>query len=79
MRGSSFVIAAAGVVATLVAAPVSAQQPQNATAAVNLNPVSAGRTTAYAGASYRWRALVFAGEVESGTRFNYAFRVATRV
>ncbi len=45
---------------------------------VNLNPVSAGRTTAYAGASYRWRSLAFAGEVERGTRFNYAFRVATR-
>ncbi len=49
-----------------------------ASQAVNLEPVSAGRTTAYAGAAYGWRSLVFAGEVERGTRFNYAFRVATR-
>ncbi len=46
--------------------------------AVNLQPVSAGRTTAYAGASYRWQSLVLSAEVERGTRLNYAFRVATR-
>ncbi len=45
---------------------------------VNLDPVSAGRSLAFAGLEYRWRALVLAAEVEKGARINYAFRVGTR-
>ncbi len=46
--------------------------------AVDLDPVSASRSLAFAGLSYRWRALVLSAEVEKAARFNYAFRVGTR-
>lgn len=45
---------------------------------VDLDPATAGASVAYAGLSYRWRALVVSGEVENGTRVSYAFRVGSR-
>ncbi len=45
---------------------------------VELDPVSAGRSLAFAGLSYRWRTLTLSAEVEKGARVNYAFRVGTR-
>ena len=45
---------------------------------VDLDPATAERSLAYAGLSYRWRALILAAEVEKGARVNYAFRIGTR-
>lgn len=45
---------------------------------VDLDPATAGRSLAYAGLSYRWRAFILSAEVEKGTRVNYAFRVGRR-
>jgi len=46
--------------------------------AVNLDPATAGDTSAYAGVSYRWRVLQLSAEVEGGVVPSYAFRVGTR-
>ena len=45
---------------------------------VDLDPVSAGTSLAYAGLSYRGRALLVSAEVEKGTRVRYAFGLGTR-
>jgi hypothetical protein len=45
---------------------------------VDLDPVTAEGSLAYAGLAYRWRTLVVSGEVENGTRVRYALRVGTR-
>jgi len=45
---------------------------------VDLDPVSAGASLAYAGLSYRWRALIVSAEVEKGARVRYAFGIGTR-
>ncbi len=45
---------------------------------VNLDPVSAGATHAYAGVSYHWRPLTLSAEVETGAQVRYAFGVGTR-
>ncbi len=45
---------------------------------VDLDPVSAGNTLAYAGLSYRWRALIMSAQVEKGARLRYAFSLGTR-
>lgn len=44
----------------------------------HLDPATADHSLAYAGLSYRWRALIVSGEVENGTRVSYAFRIGTR-
>jgi hypothetical protein len=46
--------------------------------AVDLDPATVNHSFAFAGLSYRWRALIVSGEVEKGARVNYAFRVGTR-
>jgi hypothetical protein len=45
---------------------------------VDLDPATATRSLAFAGLSYRWRALVVSGEVEKGARVGYAFRLGTQ-
>ena len=45
---------------------------------VNLDPVSAGASLAYAGLSYRWRPLILSAEVEKGDQVRYAFGIGTR-
>lgn len=45
---------------------------------VDLDPATADGSLAYAGLSYRWRALMLSAEVEKGTVFSYAFRIGTR-
>lgn len=45
---------------------------------VDLDPATAQNGLAYAGLSYRWRALVLSGEVEKGELVSYAFRIGTR-
>lgn len=45
---------------------------------VELDPVVADGSLAYAGLSYRWRALAVSAEVEKGRLVSYAFRVGTR-
>ncbi len=45
---------------------------------VNLDPVDAGRSLAFAGVSYRLRTIVLSAEVEKGGRYNYAFRIGKR-
>ena len=45
---------------------------------VNLDPATTNGSVAYAGVSYRWRALVMSAEVEDATVTRYGFRVGTR-
>ena len=45
---------------------------------VDLDPVTAEGSLAYAGLMYRWRALIAAAEVEKGTHVSYGFRIGTR-
>ncbi len=45
---------------------------------VDLEPAVATGSVAYAGVSYRWRALLLSGEVEKGALFSYGFRIGTR-
>ncbi len=45
---------------------------------VDLDPATAQDSLAYAGLSYRWRALVLSAEVEKGALVSYAFRIGTR-
>jgi hypothetical protein len=45
---------------------------------VDLDPATADGSLAYAGLSYRWRALFVAGEVEKGALITYGFRIGTR-
>lgn len=45
---------------------------------VALDPATAERSLAYAGLSYRWRALAVSGEVEKAAKVSYAFRIGTR-
>ena len=45
---------------------------------VNLDPVSAGEALAFAGVSYRWRALSLGAEVEKGDEVRYGLRIGTR-
>lgn len=45
---------------------------------VTLDPATADGSLAYAGVSYRWRAVVVSAEVEKATMVSYAFRVGTR-
>jgi len=45
---------------------------------VDLDPATAQDSVAYAGPSYRWRALVLSAEVEKGALVSYAFRIGTR-
>jgi len=45
---------------------------------VDLDPVSAGASLAYAGLSYRWRPLILSAEVEKGAQVRYAFGIGTR-
>ncbi len=45
---------------------------------VDLDEATAESSLAYAGISYRWRALVLSAEAESGDLPSYGFRVSTR-
>lgn len=45
---------------------------------VSVDPVAVDRSVAYAGVSYRWRALVVSAEVEKGTVTSHIVRVGTR-
>ena len=45
---------------------------------LDLDPVSAGDSLAYAGVGYRWRSVSVAAEVEKGDRVSYGFRIGTR-
>ncbi len=45
---------------------------------VDLEPASAGGSLAYAGLSYRWRALTLAAEAETGTLTSYGFSLGAR-
>jgi hypothetical protein len=45
---------------------------------VDLDPATGDDSLAYAGVSYRWRALVLSAEVEKGALFSYAFRIGRR-
>lgn len=45
---------------------------------VDLDPAVTEGSLAYAGVSYRWRALVASAEVEKGTFVSYGFRLGTR-
>ena len=45
---------------------------------LDLAPASAGSSLAYAGLSYRWRALSLSAEMEKGTVVSYALRIGTR-
>lgn len=47
-------------------------------AAVDLDPVAAGDTSAYGGVAYRWRSLLISGEIERGNVTAYAVRVGKR-
>lgn len=46
--------------------------------ALHLDSATGGDTYAYAGLSFRWRALVLAGEVDNARDVTYAFRIGTR-
>ena len=45
---------------------------------MDLDPATAGESLAYAGLSYRWKALLLSAEVEKGVLTTYAFRIGTR-
>jgi hypothetical protein len=45
---------------------------------VDLDPATAEGSLAYAGLSYRWRALIVSAEVEKAALVSYAFRIGTR-
>ena len=45
---------------------------------VDLEPATAQDSLAYAGVSYRWRALILSAEVEKGALVSYGFRIGTR-
>ena len=45
---------------------------------VDLDPAVTEGSVAYAGVSYRWRALLASAEVEKGTFVSYGFRLGTR-
>jgi hypothetical protein len=45
---------------------------------VDLDPATADGSAAYAGLSYRWRALVLSAEAEKNVLVSYAFRIGTR-
>lgn len=45
---------------------------------VDLDPATAEGSLAYAGLSYRWRALNLSAEVEKGALVSYGFRIGTR-
>ena len=45
---------------------------------VDLDPVSAGHSLAFAGLSYRWRTIVLSAEVEKAQAVSYAFRIGKR-
>lgn len=45
---------------------------------VDLDPATAQGSLAYAGLSYRWRALILSAEVEKAALTSYAFRIGTR-
>ena len=45
---------------------------------VDLDPATADGSLAYAGVSYRWRALLLSAEVEKASLVSYAFRIGTR-
>lgn len=47
-------------------------------ATIDLDYATANASMSYAGVAYRWRALVVSGEVERGSKTNYAFRIGTR-
>jgi len=47
-------------------------------AALDLDPATAGETSAYGGVAYRWRSLLVSGDVEKGNQTTYAIRVGTR-
>lgn len=46
--------------------------------ALDLDPATADRSLAYAGLSYRWRALAMSAEVEKADAVSYGIRVGTR-
>jgi len=45
---------------------------------VDLDSTAADHALAYAGLSYRWRALVLSAEVEKGELFSFGLRIGTR-
>ena len=45
---------------------------------VDLDPVTAEGSLAYAGLAYRWRSFVLSAEVEKGALVSYAFNIGTR-
>ncbi len=67
-----------GPVSPYVGFVTSASLAVERSADVDLRPVTADDSLAYAGLSYSWRRLVVSAEVEKGREVSYAFRIGTR-
>jgi hypothetical protein len=67
-----------GNVSPYVGVAATASLSVERSAEVHLDPATAQGSLAYAGLSYRWKALMLSAEVEKAALTSYAFRIGTR-